>query len=201
MVFKSACRLTDLWHNMIRKVFLNNLLLVGLFKACGPTESKMEGIKKILVAVDLSGHSQAALRLGARLAQALDAEIRVVSVINQRDVEAVRLVENTTELVKVDDFIKERSKEREAQISDLLGEAHCKDIPFTKSIRVGVPWEEILLESEAYGADLVVVGTKGRGNAKHVFFGSNAEKVYRRSKVSVLSARGKEHAELVCKLD
>ena len=161
----------------------------------------MEGIKKILVAVDLSGHSEAALRLGASMAQALGAEIRVVSVINQRDVEAVRMVENTTELVKLDDYIKSRTSEREAQISELLEQAHCKDIPFTKKIRVGLPWEEILLESESYGADMVVVGTKGRGNARHVFFGSNAEKVYRRSKVSVLSARGKEHAELVCKLD
>jgi len=160
----------------------------------------MEGIKKILVASDLSEYSKAALRLGATLAEALGAQMRVVSVINQRDIDAVRFIANTTSMVDPEKYLEERRQDRMGKIEELLTEANCGGLPVEKVIRVGVPWEEVLKEVDEWGADLLIIGTKGRTNAARLLYGSNAEKIYRHCPVSVLSARGQSHAELVCRL-
>ncbi|MDR1946554.1 MAG: universal stress protein [Desulfovibrio sp.] len=53
----------------------------------------------------------------------------------------------------------------------------------------GNPAEAILQRAEESGADLIVIGTRGRKGFDNILFGSVAEKVVRLAKVSVLVAR------------
>ena len=49
----------------------------------------MRKFRKVMVAFDRSEHSADALKYAAQLVKDLDAELSVVSVINQRDIDAV----------------------------------------------------------------------------------------------------------------
>ena len=158
----------------------------------------MEAIKKILVALDFSVYSDQTLKYAAMLASALKAELVAVNVINQRDVHAVEWVERMDNRITVEHYLKVQKEERTANIDQLLAEAHCGHLTVHRVFRVGVPSQEILQAITETGADLVVMGTKGRTNLANTLFGSTAEKVFRRSPVPVLSVRGEEHAALVC---
>ncbi len=160
----------------------------------------MGAIKKILVAIDFSDYSPATLRYAASLAQDVRAELLLVNVINQRDVEAIRSVQAYTDILPVEEFLAKSKAERLEKLEALLKESQCQAVPHKNLLRVGVPPQQILEAIGEYKADLVVMGTKGRTNLTQTLFGSTAEKVFRRSPVPVLSVRGEEHMDLVCRL-
>ena len=62
-------------------------------------------------------------------------------------------------------------------------------LPFRETYLVGEPAESIVKQAKASKADLIVVGTHGRGALKQLFVGSVALKVIALSPVPVLVAR------------
>ena len=58
---------------------------------------------------------------------------------------------------------------------------------FQKRILTGDPAQEILKTIESERIDLVIMGTHGRKGLEHVFFGSVAENVVKKSPVPVLT--------------
>ena len=161
----------------------------------------MEGLKKIMAAIDFSDYSLPTLRYALALAEDVGAEVVVVSVINERDVAAIRAAMQYTDQVNEESYIQAQKEDREVKTDQLIEQAGCGQVKVEKIFKVGVPASELLRAIEETGADLVVVGTKGRTNLATAIFGSVAEKIHRRSPASVLSVRGKEHADLVCKLN
>ena len=161
----------------------------------------MEGINKILVGIDFSDYSLPTLRYALALARDTGASVVVVNVLNERDVAAVRSVRQYTEAISVEDFVSSQKKARAELLNQLLAEAECGTAQPEMVFKVGHPAAEILEAITETGADLVMVGTKGRTNLVSSIFGSVAERIHRRSPVSVLSVRGKEHADLICKLN
>jgi nucleotide-binding universal stress UspA family protein len=151
-----------------------------------------------MAAVDFSDYSKPTLKYAALLASSMGAELVVVNVINQRDVEAIRKVEVEGVGVTVDNYITLQKKDRYAVTDQLIKEAGCGSIKISRIFRVGVPWVELLEAIKDQNIDLVVMGTKGRTNIVNTLFGSTAEKVFRRSPVPILSVRGKEHEAIVC---
>ena len=62
---------------------------------------------------------------------------------------------------------------------------HCPN--FQKRVLCGDPAQEILKTIESEGIDMVIMGTHGRKGLEHVFFGSVAENVVKKSSVPVLT--------------
>ena len=149
----------------------------------------MKNIKKILAAVDFSLYSSQVLRFAADLARELKAELIIVNVLNQRDVQAIEMIGTTYAAPTTEQFIKAATAERSGLLDKLLVEAGAGSLGAKKVIRVGVPFKEILEAVEEEMTDLLVMGIKGRGNIADALFGSTAEKVFRRCPVALASVR------------
>jgi nucleotide-binding universal stress UspA family protein len=151
-----------------------------------------------MVGIDLSAYSVQTLEFACELAQDLKSELIIVNVINQRDVEAVRKVANvTSSFPSVEEWVKAREEERTETIKQLLGEISFERLPVNIVFRTGVPFQKLIEAVEEEGADLLVIGAKGRTNLAGVLFGQTAEKVFRRSPVPVVSLRAGSHKEIL----
>jgi nucleotide-binding universal stress UspA family protein len=152
---------------------------------------------KVLVAVDFSGYTDETVKAGAELCSCMGAELVLLNVIHQKDLDALKFIEATTELVHVDQAKAEMTQKRKDRMNELVTRL---GIQATTMISEGVPWEEILAVAEEIQAGMIVVGTKGRSDLERTLFGSNAEKVYRHAKVTVVSVRGDLHTRQLAKL-
>jgi nucleotide-binding universal stress UspA family protein len=153
----------------------------------------MEGIKRILAAIDFSQYSPQVLRFAVDLTQELKAQLVVVNVLNQRDVQAIEMVQREFPGQSVSQFVKAATAERVNLFEKLLAEAGAASVGAKKLIKVGVPFKEILNAVDEEKADLLIMGTKGRGNVADALFGSTAEKVFRRCPIPLVSVRPEGH--------
>jgi len=153
----------------------------------------MEGIKRILAAIDFSLYSPQVLRFAVDLTRELKAQLVVVNVINQRDVQAIEMVQREFPGQSVSQFVRVATAERVNLFEKLLAEAGAASVGAKKLIKVGVPFKEILNAVDEEKADLLIMGTKGRGNVADVLFGSTAEKVFRRCPIPLVSVRPEGH--------
>ena len=149
----------------------------------------MKPIKKILVAVDFSDYSLPAVKYAADLARDLDAQLLMVNVINQRDVNMMKKVAVEVPAFSFEDYLEETRQDRQAEFDKLVTAADCANMPVKTSIRIGVPYEELLAFIKAKKPDLLIMATKGRSNLVDTIVGSCAQKMFRRSPIPVLSIR------------
>jgi nucleotide-binding universal stress UspA family protein len=75
------------------------------------------------------------------------------------------------------------------QLENLVPEAERGAHPVRCATRVGHPFVEILACAAEQKADLIVMGTHGRGPVAHVLLGSVTEKVVRKAPCPVLTVR------------
>ena len=157
-------------------------------------------LNKIMAGCDFSEYSITTLEYAACLAEKCQAELIIVNIINQRDIDAIiaisdkqfdRTVEKNLEKL-ADDYVKRETEKRTRQIEKLLEEISCTHLSVKKIVRVGVPFPELTRAIEDEQVDIMVVGPKGRGNLAGVLFGSNAEKLFRHCPVPLLSIRSKK---------
>jgi nucleotide-binding universal stress UspA family protein len=73
------------------------------------------------------------------------------------------------------------------------GEPFLTKVTVTTAVRAGDPASEIVLAAEEFGADLVVVGSKGQTGLKGFLIGSVARSVAKRAARPVLVARTPRH--------
>ena len=85
------------------------------------------------------------------------------------------------------EYEKRVTADRTGQMEKLFEEIGCAQLLIKKVFRVGVPFQELISVIEDEGADLMVMGPKGRSDLAGVIFGSNAEKVFRRCPIPLLS--------------
>jgi nucleotide-binding universal stress UspA family protein len=147
----------------------------------------MSATKKILVAVDFSKYSLKITEYACQLAEDLDAELLFVNVINQRDVDMVKNAAAYIDKLSVKKYISDLRKNRSEDMDNLLDEITCPSIPSRFMIKTGVPFLELIKTAEEEQVDMVVMGTRGRGNISDIFHGSQAEKMYRHCPVPLLS--------------
>lgn len=131
---------------------------------------------KILIAIDDSQLSLNAAKKGLALAQQLDAQVAVLSVVERS--EAI----GNPNIGSLQDVLDTQQQ----QTTELLDRLAGDDKNIQKLTPQGNPTDEIIATAEEWNADLIVMGTHGRTGLKHLLVGSVAEHVIRHTTVPVM---------------
>jgi nucleotide-binding universal stress UspA family protein len=146
-------------------------------------------VKKILVPIAFSEYSKGILNYAADLAKCSGAELIVVNIINERDLEAVDKITSYGYKVDIEHYVETIKKERLQELESLLEELTLPDDKVTYTFCVGEPTHELLKLVVDRDIDTVVMGVKNK-EIKHIFTGSVAERMFRKCPVTVVSYRG-----------
>ena len=141
----------------------------------------MKAIKKLLVGVDLSEPSKEVIETAVRLAQALDASIELVHV---REPFVYAVTGHYGPSLDQEQALFGWIDRTLAELGDALNHAR---VPCVTTSLDGSPAREIVSHAEKIGADLIVVGTHGRGGLAHAVLGSVAERVVQKARRPVLT--------------
>ncbi len=141
----------------------------------------------IMAAVDLSDYSPMVIRYSVWLSMKVGAELVLVNVINQRDLDMVQRAMAGYEAFSFPNYLNEQTRDRERQMQDLFAKASNQTIVCRYLVQHGIPYREVLAAIESEQPQLLVVGTKGRSNLADAVVGSTARKLYRRSPIPLLT--------------
>jgi nucleotide-binding universal stress UspA family protein len=138
-------------------------------------------INRVLLATDLSLTSELATDWAFDLARRHSAELLVVSVIDPHD-----LRQQAARLGVRWDQVRDRRNEAAQELVE-RGRAMGVEVSFL--VWTGDPGESIVSAAEAESADLVLVGSHGRGKIGRLLLGSVSEHVVRNAPCPVLVVR------------
>jgi nucleotide-binding universal stress UspA family protein len=139
---------------------------------------RANGSYRILVAFDNSSHAWRALGQAVTLAEQRDAELTLMTVVQEPRVVASPYV---VPMVDTEELVTEAEAELEkAAVSVPEG------IPVKTVVLKGDSADEIIRRAEADADDVIVIGTRGHSDAASLVIGSVSHEVIRRSPVPVL---------------
>ena len=159
----------------------------------------MADFKKIMVAAAFGQYTEGLFLYAANLATRLNTDLIVASIINERDVAAVRKIMDMGYDVDGEHYVSGIKAERQQSLDTILQKSGFPKNKIKTIFRVGNPVETLLRIVLEEAVDMVVMGLKGRTNLEHVLVGSVAEKVFRRSPVTVVSYRDPASAQRLTK--
>jgi nucleotide-binding universal stress UspA family protein len=136
-------------------------------------------IRTILLATDLSVASREATERAIDLAGRLNARLLIVNVLEKR-----RLAGGGAH-----DRVDQARSEREELLVGVVRAARAAGVTAEFLVWEGDPGGAISAAAEAEGADLVVVGTRGRSGAERMLLGSVSDYVVRHAACPVLVVR------------
>lgn len=147
----------------------------------------MKMIRKIMVAIDFSDFSRMSLQYATDLAKEAEAELLLVNIINQRDVDIMKKAGEQLSGFSAEDHLELTIENRKTRFDDLLAQVDAEKVPTTVLVNTGVPHEELLKTIQEKEPNLLVMATKGRSNLMDTIVGSCARKLFRHSPIPVLS--------------
>jgi universal stress protein E len=141
--------------------------------------------KVVLVATDFSAVSFKAVMQAVWVAQQAGAELHLLHVIDSKDVPE-DVISKIPQGSTLRNEINTNAKERLDKFVSSIG--FESDAPHVH-LSWGTPWKEIGRLAAHVRADLIVMGTVGRGGVKGVLLGNTAEKVLNSSECSILTIK------------
>jgi nucleotide-binding universal stress UspA family protein len=149
----------------------------------------MGTIKKIMIAVDFSDYTEDSVDYGITLANELNAQLLFVNVVNSRDLMTVEKCLAIQEPSLYQKFIDDNYAYRRDNMQKYINKAVERGVAAQMSVKTGVPYQELLAAIESESPDVLIMGTKGRGNLADTLVGSCAQKMYSRCPIPLLSLR------------
>jgi nucleotide-binding universal stress UspA family protein len=143
--------------------------------------------KKLLVPVDGSEPSDAAVTLAVRLARDQGAKVVFLHVSEVARIAA--MVSSTVMCVDPTPALDAEHAIGEEALRDAAARARQSEVQTESLLVEGASADSILDTASRNGADLIVIGSHGRGGIQRALLGSVAEAVLRRSRVPVLVTR------------
>ncbi len=142
--------------------------------------------RKILVAVDESAFAARAADVGFDLARSLGAEVAIIHVV---DPSVVAYAPEGG--IPAGELVTLAQQDGKRLLSAFCERAALQAAP-RAFIHVGKPAAEVVKAARDWPADLIVVGSHGRGGVERLLLGSVAEAVMRHAACPVLVVRAEE---------
>ncbi|MCK5401973.1 MAG: universal stress protein [Flavobacteriaceae bacterium] len=137
-------------------------------------------MKKIIVPIDFSKHSEYALKTAVKLAKLNNAEVLALHMLEMSDVLLTKT--DTEQQQKAVYFL----KLAEQKFNSFLDKEYLKGVNVTPIVKHYKVFSEVNDVANINNADLIVMGSHGTGGVKDFFVGSNTEKVVRNADIPVL---------------
>lgn len=137
-------------------------------------------MKKILVPVDFSQHSEYAMEVAASIAKKHNSEIIAVHMMGLS--EAVVTRDESKEVFEAMYYMKLAEK----RFDEFLDKDYLEGVKVTDTVHNYKNFSELNDLAQEFHADLIIMGSHGSSGLKEVFVGSNTEKVVRTSEIPVL---------------
>jgi universal stress protein A len=134
----------------------------------------MSRFENILVPVDFSEHSTAALEVAVEFASVFDAKLHLLHCyqIQPGGISPYGIAIPAEYFTEIRDAASQ-------QLAQWQAKHIPAGIPVDASTMSEAPSEAIVMTAKEIGADLIVMGTRGLSGFKHVMFGSVAERTVR----------------------
>lgn len=143
----------------------------------------------ILIPTDGSEYAESAAETGLELASHHDATVHVICVAETGPLSDIRLPGDSASA-------KEAIRgQAERFVSRIAERAQPYDLEVTTVVRDGPPETKILEYGEEIDADLIVMGTRGRGGIHRMAVGSVADHVIRFGDIQVFIAKHRSETE------
>ncbi|WP_158844352.1 universal stress protein [Algibacter sp. L1A34] len=137
-------------------------------------------MKKIIVPIDFSEHSEYALKTAATLAKKHDAEVLVLHMLEM----------STVALTASDELLGQQAvffmKLAEKKFKDFLDKDYLKGVNVTPIIKHFKVFSEVNDVAKENNVDIIIMGSHGSSGIQEMFIGSNTERVVRNSEIPVL---------------
>jgi len=137
-------------------------------------------MKKIIIPVDFSDHSEYALKTAAKLAKKHDAELLVLHMLEMSDIMLTTSEEFQSQ--KAAFFL----QIAEQKLEGFLKKDYLNDLKVTSIIKHFKVFSEVNDVALKNDADLIVMGSHGSSGIAEFFVGSNTERVVRNANIPVL---------------
>ena len=141
--------------------------------------------KRILVPLGTREADQAVLPLVATVARASGGTVRLLRVYPIPD----HIVGSHGRTVAYVDQEMDRLSRHGVMELDAIADTTLAGMPVETVVRFGNPAGEIVIEAEAFGADLIALTTTGRSRLRRALIGSAADDVTRKAPVPTLVLR------------
>lgn len=151
-------------------------------------ESVAHGFARILVPTDFSAGSNEAWAVARRLAAGLGAELILLHVL----VEAPLYSEGPFTMKRARDVFEAARVWAEKTLGEWAAAGAAAGLSARWLTRAGVPHAEIIEVAGGERADLIVIGTHGRGGLDRALLGSVADRVIRLAPCPVVAVRATE---------
>lgn len=144
-------------------------------------------VRKILVPVDFSEHSEHALDYAVWLGAKLGASVAVAHVLGVQIYAAPPMLPMPVALP-----VAEFRKHAEDALQRLVDRAKPSGLAVESALLEGTPHREINAFAKQCGADMIVMGTHGRSGIERTLLGSVAERIVRTADVPVVTVHKKD---------
>lgn len=137
-------------------------------------------MKKILVPVDFSEHSEYAMEVAAHLAKQYGAKIVAMHMMGLSP--SILTKDESQEVFEAMYYLKLAEK----RFNEFLNKPYLEGVDVESTVQNYKIFKEVNEVAREFEADLIIMGSHGTTGVKEVFVGSNTEKVVRTSDIPVL---------------
>lgn len=142
-------------------------------------------IEKILCTTDFSSLSEKGVAYALDLAEMFKAEVKLVHIYSLPTYFALP----EAAVIPSASFAADRSNELQRMMDATVAQYGDRGVVIHGLIKLGVSYEEITREADAFGADLIVMASHGHSGLAHAILGSVTERVLRLAHCPVLVVR------------